>query len=264
MSVKKIFEELPIDSPAEIDVEAIAYHYGAFVAKEKLSGSAARIIGKGDRAFITVDSSGLPARQRFSVAHELGHWMIHRGKLSTLICSDKDLVTGWKVDDPERSANRFAADLLMPSFLFSPAAKNRPIIFDSVRELCTEFRTSLTATAIRFVESGSFTSMLVCSTSNGVKWKFRNRDVPEEIQLRDAPGSYTNAAEMLAGKSPQTNPVDIQASDWFTHPRSKHYEVCEDSIKIFEDTVLSLLWWRDEKQLLDIMRRDDESESYDY
>ncbi|QQS33614.1 MAG: ImmA/IrrE family metallo-endopeptidase [Acidobacteriota bacterium] len=261
MSVKKIFEDLPVDSPAEIDIEAIAYYYGALVVKEKLHGSAARIIGKGDRAFITVDSSGLPARQRFSVAHELGHWMIHRGKLSTLICSERDLLTGWKVDDPERSANRFAADLLMPSFLFAPAAKNRPITFDSVRELCAEFRTSLTATAIRLVESGSFSSMLVCSTSNGVKWKFRDRDVPDGIQLHDEPGAHTNAAEMLNQKTPQTNPVDIQASDWFTHPRSKHYEVCEDSVKVYDDTVLSLLWWRNEQQLVDL---DQEAEELDF
>lgn len=263
MSVKKIFEDLPVDSPAEIDVEAIAYYYGAFVVKEQLHGSAARIIGKGDRAFITVDSTDLPARQRFSVAHELGHWMIHRGKLSTLICSEKSLVTGWNVDDPERSANRFAADLLMPSFLFAPAAKNRPITIDTVRELCAEFRTSLTATAIRLVESGSFTSMLVCSTSNGVKWKFRNRDVPHEIQLHDRPGAYTNAAELLAGQVPNANPVDVEASDWFTHPRSKNYVIFEDSLKVFDDTVLSLLWWRNEQQLLDLDSQAEERESED-
>lgn len=260
MSVKKIFEDLPIESAAEIDVEAIAFYYGAFVAKERLHGSAARIIGKDDRAFITVDNTGLPARQRFSVAHELGHWMMHRGKLSTVICSERSLVTGWTVHDPERSANRFAADLLMPSFLFVPAAKNLPITFDSVRKLCAEFRTSLTATAIRLVEGGSFTSMLVCSTSCGVKWKIRNRDVPEEIQLRDRPGVYSNAAELLASETPDANPVDVQASDWFTHPRAKNYIIFEDSVKVYDDTVLSLLWWQNEQQLLDLVRDADEQE----
>lgn len=264
VSVKKIFEDLPIDSPAEIDVEAIAYHYGAFVTKEKLHGSAARIIGKGDRAFITVDSEASLPRQRFSIAHELGHWMIDRGKLSTVICSEKALVAGWKVDDPERRANRFAADLLMPSYLFAPAARGRPIIFDTVRELCREFQTSVTATAIRLVESGSLPSIVVCSTSNGIKWKFRDRDIPQEIQLHDHPGRYTNAAELLAGEIPKTNPVDTEASDWFTHPRSRHYSIFEDSVKVFDDTVLSLLWWRNEQQLLDLDREAEQRESEDW
>ena len=252
LSPAKILDVFGITEPEEIDVEAIAQFFGATVIPEPLHGSAARIIGKGDRAFITVDSASPRARQRFSIAHELGHWMIDRGKLSGFICTEKNLISDWSGNTPERRANRFAADLLMPANLFSPAAKNKEMTFATVRELCAQFETSLTATAIRLVENGSFPSMVVCTTYQGVKWKVRDRDIPDEIQLRDQPRAYTNAAELLSNKDPKRNPVEVQASDWFTHPRSKYYNIIEDSIRIFEGTVLSLLWWQNEKQLIEL------------
>lgn len=259
LSATKILDEFGISSPDEIDVNAIAQHFGATVVAEPLYGSAARIIGVGDRAFITVDSRSVRARQRFSAAHELGHWMTDRGKLSGFTCTEKQLVTGWSGDNPERRANRFAADLLMPTYLFAPAAKNKEMTFTTVRELCQSFETSITATAIRLIETGSFPAIIVCSTSAGIKWKSRPRDLPSAIELRHQPGKYTNAVELLLGKDPEVNPVEVEASDWLSTPRSKRYSIVEDSMLIYQDTVLSLLWWKDEQQLIDLERDEDEN-----
>lgn len=259
LSATKILDEFGISSPDEIDVNAIAQYFGATVLAEPLLGSAARILGVGDRAFITVDSRSARARQRFSAAHELGHWMMDRGKLSGFTCTEKQLVTGWSGDNPERRANRFAADLLLPTYLFAPAAKDKEMTFTTVRELCQSFETSITATAIRLVETGSFPALVVCSTSSGIKWKSRPRDLPSAIQLRDQPGKYTNAAELLLDRKPEVNPVEVEASDWFTTPGSKHYSIIEDSKLIYEDTVLSLLWWKDEQQLIDLESEEEES-----
>lgn len=259
VSAAKILEEFAISSPDEIDINAIAQFFGATVVAEPLHGSAARILGVGDRAFITVDSLSVRARQRFSAAHELGHWMMDRGKLSGFTCTEKQLVTGWSGDNPERRANRFAADLLMPTYLFAPAAKDKEMTFATVRELCQSFETSITATAIRLVETGSFPAMVVCTTSAGIKWKSLPRDLASAIELRDQPGKYTNAAELLIGREAEVNPVEVEASDWLTTPRSKDYSIIEDSKLIYKDTVLSLLWWKDERQLIDL---DAEEEGY--
>lgn len=94
--------------------------------------------------------------------------------------------------------------------------------------------------------------MVVCSNANGIKWKVRDRDISDEIQLCDVPGVYTNAAELLSGRNPASGPIEVQASDWFTHPRSKYYSVMEDSVRIFEGTVLTILWWKNEQQLIDL------------
>lgn len=251
-SPEKLLQELGITSPEEIDMEAIAEYCQATVIPQKLKGSAARIIGIGDRAFITVDSESHRSRQRFSAAHELGHWMLDRGRIASFVCSEKNFISDWTGDNPERRANRYAADLLLPKFIFEPLAKNKEITFQTVRELCSLFQTSLTATAIRLVELGSFPAIIVCNSRQGRRWQFRGTDIHYEIQLRDVPGAYTNAQDLLQGKISIAEPDVIQASDWITHPRSGYYSIHEDSVKITEDLVLSLIWWKDEKQLLDL------------
>lgn len=261
-SPEKLLRELGITAPEEIDVEAIAEYCNATVIPQKLRGSAARIIGIGDRAFIAVDSQSHRARQRFSAAHELGHWMLDRGKMASFVCSEKNFISDWSGDHPERRANRFAADLLLPGFIFAPLAKNKEITFQTVRDLCSQFQTSLTATAIRLVELGSFPAIIVCNGKQSRRWQFRGADVPSVIQLRDAPGGYTNASDLLCGKTDKAQPENIQASDWVTHPQSRYYSIYEDSIKITDDLVLSLLWWKNERQLLDLSEAEDEDEEY--
>jgi hypothetical protein len=51
----RLLSDLGITEPCDIRIEAIAQHCGATVVYERLKGSAARILGFGDRAFITVD-----------------------------------------------------------------------------------------------------------------------------------------------------------------------------------------------------------------
>lgn len=251
-------KELGIAAPDEIDIEAIAEYCQATIIPQKLKGSAARIIGIGNRAFITVDSESHPARQRFSAAHELGHWMLDRGKLASFVCSEKNFVNDWSGDNAERRANRYAADLLLPRFMFEPRAKNKEITFQTVRELCSLFQTSITATAIRLVELGSFPAIIVCNSKQGRRWQFRGADIPYQLQLWDNPSEYTNAFDLMHGKISTANPESVQASDWVTHPRSRYYSLQEDSVRVTEDLVLSLLWWKDEKQLLDLEEDDEQ------
>jgi hypothetical protein len=166
-SPEGLLKELGITQPKEIDVEAIAFYCGVLVRYRHLDGCAARIIGRADRAICSVDPAGSRRRQRFSVGHELGHWMHDRGKAGYL-CQKKDLRTPWGLlQSPEARANRYAAELLMPASMFKSAAHNRPMTLDTVSELGVGFKTSLTATAIRLVELGSFPAMVICHGIEG-------------------------------------------------------------------------------------------------
>lgn len=248
----KLLRDLGITEPADIRIEAIAEHCGATIIYERLKGSAARILGFGDWAFITVDSESRRERQRFSAGHELGHWMMDRGKVASFLCAEKVFVTEWGADNPERRANRYATDLLLPKFMFEPRAKNKDIVFDTVRELARDFQVSLTATAIRLVELGSFPAMIVCNEYGHRRWFFRGSDVPDVLWPRDTPGAYTSAYDLLRGSTKLEGSVDVQADGWINHPLARQYTLREDSIKIGDHFVLSLLWWKDERQLLDI------------
>jgi Zn-dependent peptidase ImmA (M78 family) len=76
------------------------------------------VLRKGKEIIIGVNRREVPARQRFTLAHELGHALLHYGEE---VRFDKDFrvnlrseTSGFGVDVEEIEANFFAACLLMP------------------------------------------------------------------------------------------------------------------------------------------------------
>ena len=110
----ELLAELGITEPNELEIEVIAQYCEATVVYKPLKGCAARITGNSDRAIITIDSQSRRERQRFSAAHELGHWMFDRGQVSYLSCEEAVFIQQWSKFNPETRANRYASDLLMP------------------------------------------------------------------------------------------------------------------------------------------------------
>ena len=134
--------------------------------------------------------------------------------------------------------------------------------FHTVEDLANTFQTSTTATAIRLVEYGSFPSMVLCSNVRGRTWFTRSDIVPRTVWPHESLGRDTvafglhrSAAIMPPG------PTVVNAAQWINHPRSNNYTICEDSVRITPNLVLTLLWWKDERQVLDLTdEEDDESE----
>jgi len=256
-SPKKLIEELGIIEPSEIDIEAIAQYCSATVLYEPLRGCEARIVGNQERAIITVNAKSSRTRQRFSAAHELGHWMQDRNRIG-FSCTEDAFISEWRSDNPERLANRFAADLLLPPHMFQMYARNLPLVFDSVRSLASVFETSLTATAIRLVELGSYPGMIIYLVEGHRRWFISGPDIPPALWPRESPKRASIAWELANDIRADLGPTDVQADSWLEHPRSQWYELVEDSVPISRSAVLTLLWWKNEKQLLDLTRDGDE------
>lgn len=68
---------------------------------------------------IYVNASDAPTRQLFTIAHELGHWLLHRPQV--IEGRQYRVLTKQSLDAPkppiEEEADGFAADLLAPKFL---------------------------------------------------------------------------------------------------------------------------------------------------
>jgi hypothetical protein len=248
-SPKRLLQELGITEPEDLDVEAIAQYCDATIVYERLTGSEARIIGNGNKAIITINEGSPRQRQRFSAGHELGHWMRDRGKI-TLNCTDRIYQTVWADDSPEQRANRYAVELLMPDAMFQPRTAGLPLTFATVRSLCGMFNTSITATAIRLVDLSSYNGMIVCFQAGQRKWFRRGSDIPAILWPHDRCSHFTKAAH-LPNTIGAEDMGSIGADSWVKHPDSWQYTVQEDSIVIAPDMTLSLIWWQDEKQLLD-------------
>jgi IrrE N-terminal-like domain len=247
-----LLQTLGITDPRDIDLEAIAFDRGALVRHGVLDGCEARIVGYGSRAIITVDDRKPRTRQRFSAAHELGHWHYHRGRY--LICRPDEIVDSRRDSlDPERVADFYAADLLLPRYLFIPRATALGIsCFESVETLSKEYSTSVPATAIRLVEYGPEPAMLVCHGPTGRKWFNRPRHIPEHWFPRDELAAESSAMDVLYGKNRFNRRVLVGAEAWFDRRDASRFEVYEQSFKISDQEILTLLVFTDEEMLQEV------------
>ncbi|MGH8657517.1 MAG: ImmA/IrrE family metallo-endopeptidase [Gammaproteobacteria bacterium] len=81
----------------------------------------------GSRAIITVNTKTYPVRQRFSIAHELGHWITDCGR-GGFLCATEDIgPQNAEAQTVEALANSFASQLILPDYLFGPKAEGKPI-----------------------------------------------------------------------------------------------------------------------------------------
>ena len=235
-----LLQELGVTEPNDIDLEPIAYHVGCEVRYRPLDGCEACILGAGDRAIITVTTRTNMARQRFSLAHELGHWHYHRGRSS--ICRPDDIGNLVRSSlHPERVADTYAADLLLPRYLFEPRliAAAGPS-FSAVDQLTIEFQTSITATALRLVE---FTPsvMLICHAAKGRKWFKAAANVPARWFPRDDLDADSCAFDVLHREEDRSRIAKIGADAWFERNEASRYEIFEETIRVGASEILTLL-----------------------
>ncbi|RDG17661.1 hypothetical protein DQM11_09030 [Leuconostoc pseudomesenteroides] len=111
-------EGLDTDSTEErIDIEEIAEKLGLTIVKENMAGESGKLEGN----VIHIDSSESVARQRFTIGHEIGHYLLGQDDASR-----HDEGEGYTPSQrkQERLANAYAAQLLMPVNLVVNTIKN--------------------------------------------------------------------------------------------------------------------------------------------
>jgi len=141
-------------------VEKIAKALGAQVRfspfDEELSGM---VYIKEGVPIIGVNSLHHPNRQRFTIAHELGHLELHREMITSNIHVDKnfpalmrDTNSATGTEQIEIQANQFATELLMPRDLIDKAMEGKQFDIDDdgpIEELAKKFKVSKQALEYR-------------------------------------------------------------------------------------------------------------------
>lgn len=109
-------------SELPVPVEQIARRLGAQITYESFEGEISGMLYRDSgTTVIGVNSRHAPTRQRFTVAHEIGHLLIHKGQPLFI---DRFVRVNWRNGEssPEEvQANAFAAELLMPRALVREA-----------------------------------------------------------------------------------------------------------------------------------------------
>lgn len=248
---EQILFGLGITDPADIDLEAVAWTEGAIIKYRRLAGCEARIVGLHDHAIISVNSMSPPARQRFSVGHELGHWRHHRGRALFCRSSEIGLKSTFRQTNVELVANKFAADLLMPGYLFDQIARTYSTPnFATVDAVAEQFSVSRSAAAIRLVQRAHLPAILICHGPSGRKWFFRSPLVPDRWFPRQELDPESSAFSVQFSRSAGTAHLSkIGADAWFDRYDADRFEVREQAVRYLGDCSLTLVVFDDEKML---------------
>lgn len=116
---------------APVDVEDIATREGIKVIYEDLEDDVSGLLfQKNGMSIIAVNAHHHPHRQKFTIAHELGHYYLHETGADRLfvdrIVYFRNSVSSSGAQQHEIEANKFAAELLMPMNLVKAILESYP------------------------------------------------------------------------------------------------------------------------------------------
>lgn len=241
---QKLHEKYGIISPEQIRLRDIAYAEKVIVIEKSVTSAVASLVRTRNKATIRISPRDREERKRFSIAHELGHLKLNHqtGKIKT-VCTNKDMMS-WYKKSIETEANYFASELILPTKMLERLCDVEEVNFSAVKYIAKTFRSSLTATAIKFVHLNPEKCALVYSENGKIIWSCRSGDWYPFIQLGVPLDQRTEAYEFFQRKELYDDPVETPAEAWFDDTRGIG-DVIEHSIGSKEfDFVLSLLWIR--------------------
>lgn len=149
-TVRAEIGHLLVDYP--VDLNGIAEHYGIPVFQADLAEGVSGALVRGDAnagqsGFVCYVKKGESVgRQRFTAAHEIGHFILHRDRIGEGVHENYLLRSDTLSNKQEVEANKFAADLIMPRPLIDRLISEG---VTSVKDLARALKVSEVAMAIR-------------------------------------------------------------------------------------------------------------------
>ena len=169
------------------------------------------------RGAIMVKAKTSPRRRRFTIAHELGHYLLPWHRQETFSCKSSDIKDSGDgrprsdLINIEAEANSFASQLLMPSGAFNRLMHDygAPELID-ITDLSNTFDVSFEAAAHRYKALTEHPVAFVFSYQNIVRYWVKSQPMPYALKIRkDMPlplaspsrraGEYISDWESVAG-----------------------------------------------------------------
>lgn len=124
---------------------------------------------------IAYNGNARPERQRFTIAHELGHFILHRSQQPSFNCDSQSVHTGIDgLRQIEREADEFAGNLLMPGDLLRDWISNQRIDLHVLSAIAKRFQVSFEALCIRFIKFTKQRAILVYWDNGFLKYEWRS------------------------------------------------------------------------------------------
>ena len=155
-----------------VDIESICKELGIKIKDNYPLDKDGYLICQNGKKIILINSQITNRhRKRFIIAHELGHFLLHRDQLYS--CDHISDATQQNINTQvqEKEANAFATELLIPQCELKKHIPVAPITFDSIFDIARVFDVSVTHAAMQAILSSNAESeVLICYDKQYRKW----------------------------------------------------------------------------------------------
>lgn len=245
---QKVLNESGLKDLLNFSLEDLIFSYVGGIKEGNIVGAEGRIMFNHGEALITINSSiTVLGRRRFVLAHELGHYVMHKDQLVAHSDNDKTLSDWYKNGPQEIQANDFAKELLMPINSFKPLAQGK-FSLQQIDHLAEKFQTSKTATLLRYRDLGSYPIALIFIDNGIIRWTQYSHDfvlqyIPKDSKLP----VNTVAGDIFYRKNEiPDEPELVEAIEWFPEDfnikRYKNWKFYEQCFTVSDTGILSCLW----------------------
>ena len=150
----KILREFRLETLENpVNLEGLAKKWGVTSIEEHPLSSEGLILPSRSGYKIVINRDAIRSRRRFSLAHELGHLLLHKSGISDLKSAKGkrrgSLGADW---DEERLCDQIAAEILMPRMAFYEDGWMEGWSLRSLTTLAKKYEASKGATAIRMID----------------------------------------------------------------------------------------------------------------
>lgn len=216
----------------------------------KIDGMLVRHPQKDEWAIFYNQDIAHAGRTNFTLAHELGHYFVHRNQMSksSFECGESDMLEGNQgFPNIEAEANVFAANLLMPNHDFREQVADEQFSFDLMQHCASRYGVSLTAAVLKWLEFSKKEAIAILSEDGFMHWsKSNNRAfragkyyATKKECIEIPSGSLTAEARYTL---PARNGVKCKAGIWFPNTQAEEFSIYSTehektlTVLIFEDS----------------------------
>ena len=146
------------DSSPKIDLDKVLLDNKITLKESSLPSEVSGALDmRGTNRTILVNAAHSAVRKRFTIAHELGHFFMKTSLNSVHMSAAtffRNALSAKGTDSAEKQANRFAAELLMPSAILRKKLLNAGNLLENddgtkLKEIADEFGVSVSALTIK-------------------------------------------------------------------------------------------------------------------
>jgi hypothetical protein len=193
-------------------------------------------------------------RINFTIAHEFGHYLLHRKLLLKGIECDYGAMKDWNSPETKREtdANTFAAYLLMPFDDFRKQTKNKKETIALFKNLSERYGTSLISTILRWIEQTEKRAVIIESIDGYIDWSWSSKNAknsriyfsarnpnqdPIELPKESAAYSNSESLEGITQKNIWFNETCVEINIPYEHNNNLTLLIFDDVVEEIEDAV---------------------------